>query len=94
MGEQDLRIDPETGFPRSDRRSQDAKQNKHYVRHADPHEVARDFSRPRTIPREEYEAATGRNHEKDCAEFDANQEAAAEAADAERRKAEHGAQGQ
>lgn len=62
MGEQDTRIDPETGFPYSDRRSVDAKQNKNYHPHTEPRETARDFSRPHTIPADEYEAATGRNH--------------------------------
>ena len=74
MGEQDLRIDPETGFPFSDRRSADAKQNKNYVRHSDPQETARDFSRPQTIPADEYEAATGRNHADAVREYEKNEE--------------------
>jgi hypothetical protein len=78
--EQDLRIDPETGFPFSDRRSQDAKQNKHYTRHTDPSETARDFSRPHTIPADEFEAATGRNHADAIREYEHNQEVSAEEA--------------
>lgn len=78
--EQDLRIDPETGFPFSDRRSQDAKQNKHYTRHTDPQETARDFSRPHTIPRDEFEAVTGVQHADAIREYEANQEASAEEA--------------
>lgn len=84
MGEQDLRIDPETGFPFSDRRSRDAKQNLHYTRHAEPAEMARDFSRPHTIPAHEYEAVTSKNHEQACAEYDANQEAARKAEEQQR----------
>lgn len=75
--EQDLRIDPETGFPYSDRRSADAKQNKGYTRHTNPADTARDFSRPHTIPAEEYEAVTGKRHEEACKEYDKNQEDAA-----------------
>jgi hypothetical protein len=76
MGEQDLRIDPDTGFPYSDRRSRDAKQNLHYVRHTDPAETSRDFSRPHTIPPEEYFIATGRDHGEAVAEYKAQQEQA------------------
>jgi hypothetical protein len=88
MGEQDLRIDPSTGFPFSDRRSQDAKQNLHYTRHTDPAETARDFSRPHTIPPAEYEAVTGVTHSKAVAEWEANQELAREQEDRQRRAAE------
>lgn len=78
--EQDLRIDPDTGFPYSDRRSRDAKQNLHYVRHTDPAETTRDFSRPHTIPADEFEAVTGRNHADAIREYEHNQEVNAEAA--------------
>jgi len=69
--EQDLRIDPETGFAFSDRRSADAKQNKNYTRHTDPADTARDYSRPSTIPIEEYEAVTGEKHPDTLAKEDA-----------------------
>lgn len=86
MGEQDLRIDPETGFPYSDRRSRDAKQNKGYVRHTNPADTARDFSRPHTIPAEEFEAATGQNHAQALRDYEhaqqVNEEAAAAALEA------------
>lgn len=78
--EQDLRIDPETGFPFSDRRSADGKQNKNYVRHTEPAETARDFSRPHTIPAEEYEKATGRRHDEAVREYEKQVEDAAIAA--------------
>jgi hypothetical protein len=78
--EQDVRIDPETGFYFSDRRSADAKQNKNYSRHTEPLETARDFSRPHTIPTDEYEAVTGRNHSDAVREYEHNQEINAEAA--------------
>jgi hypothetical protein len=71
--EQDLRIDPETGFPFSDRRSADGKQNKHYKRHTDPAETARDFSRPHTIPADEFEAVTGKRHTDAIAEWEKNE---------------------
>jgi len=78
--EQDLRIDPLTGFRLSDPRNNDAKQNLNYVRHTDRRETSRDYSRPHTIPREEYEAATGRNHDEAIREYEHNQESAAEEA--------------
>jgi hypothetical protein len=71
--EQDLRIDPETGFPFSDRRSIDGRQNKNYTPHTDPQETARDYSRPHTIPAEEYEASTGRNHSEAVREWERNE---------------------
>lgn len=73
MGEQDTRINPKTGFMFSDRRHVDAQQNDNYVRHSDPQETTRDFSRPHTIPREEFEAATGRNHGEAVAEYEKNE---------------------
>ncbi len=88
MGEQDLRIDPETGFPFSDRRSRDAKQNKNYTRHSDPAETARDFSRPHTIPPEEFEHVTGLDHGEAVVEYKANQESARRAAEEIERAAE------
>jgi hypothetical protein len=88
MGEQDLRIDPETGFPFSDRRSQDAKQNLHYVRHSEPADTARDFSRPHTIPAKEYEASTGRNHAQAVEEYEAQQAESAREAERIQRLAE------
>jgi hypothetical protein len=88
MGEQDLRIDPETGFPFSDRRSQDSKQNKNYVRHSDPAETARDYSRPHTIPKEEFEHATGRNHEQAIEQYHHDQELNRQEADKVQRAAQ------
>lgn len=73
MGEQDTRINPKTGFMYSDRRHVDAMQNEHYVRHSDPQETARDYSRPHTIPKDEFEAATGRNHGEAIAEWEKNE---------------------
>jgi hypothetical protein len=60
--EQDLSRDPVTGFHKSDPRHKDAHQNDNYVRHSDPAETSRDFSRPQTIPVDEYEAVTGLPH--------------------------------
>lgn len=74
MGEQDTRIDPKTGFYFSDPRMKDSHQNDTYVRHSDPAETARDFSRPHTIPKEEFEAATGRDHDEAVGEYKAAQE--------------------
>jgi hypothetical protein len=85
--EQDLRIDPDTGFPFSDRRARDAHQNDNYERHTDPQETSRDYSRPHTIPREEFEAVTGRRHDEAIAEWEKN-EADREANEA---RAAHGA---
>lgn len=72
--EQDTRINPETGFMYSDRRHIDAQQNKNYVRHTDPAETSRDYSRPHTIPKDEYEAATGRSHDEAVREYEANEQ--------------------
>jgi hypothetical protein len=71
--EQDLRIDPETGFTFSDRRSVDAKQNLNYKRFSDPQATTRDFSRPHTIPADEFEAATGKRHSDAVAEWEKNE---------------------
>jgi hypothetical protein len=78
--EQDLRIDPETGFYFSDRRSADAKQNKGYTRHTDIAETTRDWSRPHTIPADEFKAATGRDVAEAAQEYEKNQEINAQAA--------------
>lgn len=72
--EQDTRIDPATGFMYSDRRHRDATQNDKYVRHTDPQDTARDFSRPHTIPKDEFEAATGRSHDEAIREWEANEQ--------------------
>jgi hypothetical protein len=72
--EQDLRIDPETGLRMSDPANKDAKQNLHYVRHTDPSETVRDYSRPQTIPADEYEAATGKDHGEAVAEWRRNED--------------------
>lgn len=72
--EQDLRIDPVTGLRMSDPANKDAKQNLDYVRHTDLAETARDFSRPHTIPAEEYEAATGLDHSDALAAYRHNED--------------------
>jgi hypothetical protein len=72
--EQDTRINPATGFMWSDRRNTEATQNANYVRHSDPAETARDFSRPHTIPADEFEAVTGRNHGEAVREWEKNEE--------------------
>ncbi len=72
--EQDLRIDPVTGLRMSDPRNQDAKQNLNYERHTDLADTARDFSRPHTIPKDEYEAATGLSHADACAAWRHNED--------------------
>ena len=83
--EQDTRINPATGFMYSDRRNVDGGQNKNYVRHSDPQDTARDYSRPHTIPKEEFEAATGRSHDEAIREWEANEQARQ---DAEARQAQ------
>jgi hypothetical protein len=88
MGEQDLRIDPDTGFPYSDRRSRDAKQNLNYTRHTDPAETARDFSRPHTIPALEYFSVTGHDHGEAMTEYANNQDAARREEEKQRKLAE------
>lgn len=87
MGEQDTRINPATGFMYSDRRHVDAQQNANYTRHTNPQETARDYSRPHTIPKEEFEAATGRNHEEAVREWEKNEN---DRARAEELRAAHG----
>jgi hypothetical protein len=71
--EQDLTRDPVTGFHRSDPRHKDAHQNDNYVRHTDPAETTRDYSRPHTIPADEFEAATGQRHGEALAEYEKNE---------------------
>lgn len=87
MGEQDTRINPDTGFMYSDRRHVDAQQNTKYTRHSDPQETTRDYSRPHTIPKDEFEAATGRNHEEAVREWEKNE---SDRARAEELRAAHG----
>jgi hypothetical protein len=83
--EQDLTVDPKSGFTKSDPRYKDAHQNDNYTRHSDPRETARDFSRPETIPVEEYERVTGQKHPQTIAreEAAAKEEKAKQQADAE-----------
>jgi hypothetical protein len=50
----------------------DSHQNDNYVRHTDPAETARDFSRPHTIPKDEFEEATGRDHQAAIDEYEKN----------------------
>lgn len=75
MGEQDLSIDPVTKRRRSERGAADAHQNDNYTRHTEISETSRDYSRPHTIPKQDFEESTGRNHEEACAEFDRNEQA-------------------
>ena len=79
--EQDTSIDPQTGKMRSAYGANDGHQNDHYARHSDPQATARDYSRPRTIPKDEFEAATGQPWDDAVAAFDHN-EAARKAAEA------------
>lgn len=53
----------------------DSKQNDGYVRHTDPAETSRDFSKPLTIPADEYEEATGESHEEAVTTWRANEAA-------------------
>jgi len=85
--EQDLRRDPVTGWALSDPRFKDAHQNDHYVRHSDPAETSRDYSRPHTIPAEEFEASTGRNHGDAVAEFEKHEQDRADEAEEKARRA-------
>jgi hypothetical protein len=75
MAEQDLRRDPATGFYLSDRRSADAHQNDNYTRHVDPHLTVRDYSRPQTIPADEFEETTGQRHDHAVTEWEQNERA-------------------
>ena len=81
MAEQDLRRDPKTGWMLSDTRFKDAHQNDNYVRHTDPAETSRDYSRPHTIPPEEFEATTGESHAEAVEAFEHNEQARADAAE-------------
>lgn len=74
MGEQIIHRDPKTGKPVPAPPSGDALQNLHYIPQFDRHLLARDFSRPLTIPPDEYEAVTGHDHADAVAEFEKNQE--------------------
>jgi len=67
MTEQVLQYDPVTFKPRPPAPGTDATQNDAYKQATDPAQTARDYSRPHTIPKDEYEGVTGRNHAKDCA---------------------------
>lgn len=92
MAEQDLRIDPKTGFYFSDPRMKDSHQNDGYIPPSIPAETARDFSRPHTIPAHEFLAATGRDHAEACEEWKSNQEINRREADKVARAAEAGTQ--
>ena len=72
--EQDLGIDPKTGKKRPRVPSGDAAQNLHHTPAVHPLTSARDFSRPHTIPADEYDEATGRNHGDDVAAFKGNED--------------------
>lgn len=87
--EQDLRRDPETGLRMSDPANKDAKQNVHYKRHTDPQETSRDYSRPFTIPADEFEQTTGVDHSDAVAEFKANEATRVREAAEEARSKEH-----
>jgi hypothetical protein len=70
MGEQVLLVDPKTGKRTMAPPSADSRQNDGYKPQSNHHLHARDFSHPHSIPADEYEAATGRNHAEACAEYD------------------------
>lgn len=73
MTEQDLGIDPKTGKKKPPKPGSDARQNENYTRHTDIAENARDYSRPHTIPPDEYEAVTGQPHAEAVAEYQQNE---------------------
>jgi hypothetical protein len=51
----------------------DALQNEHYVPPTHPLDTSRDYSRPHTMSKEDFEEGTGRSHADACAEFDKNE---------------------
>jgi hypothetical protein len=69
MGEQNIPTDPRTGKPLPAPASADSRQNDGYIPDVAAHLTQRDFSRPHTIPPEEFEAATGRNHTEAVSEY-------------------------
>jgi hypothetical protein len=73
MGEQVLLIDPKTGKRRAQPPSADSFQNDGYEAQNDRHLRSRDFSRPGSIPADEFEATTGRKHSEAVAEWEQQQ---------------------
>jgi hypothetical protein len=67
MTEQVLDYDPVTFKRHPPKPGSDARQNDNYTRHTDGAETTRDYSRPHTIPKAEFEAVTGLDHAKECA---------------------------
>lgn len=63
MTEQDLGRDPRTGKKLKRPPTGDAAQNLNHTPATHPLDTARDYSRPHTIPAEEYEETTGQSHE-------------------------------
>lgn len=82
MTEQDLGRDPRTGRRIKRPPSGDAAQNLNHTPATHPQQTARDYSRPHTIPAEEFEEDTGRNHEAAVTDWQLNEDSrkAAEAA--------------
>jgi hypothetical protein len=74
MGEQDLGRDPKTGKKLPRKITGDAAQNLNHVPSSHPPLTTRDYSRPHTIPAEEYEESTGRSHADDCAAWQMNED--------------------
>jgi hypothetical protein len=74
MTEQDLGIDPKTGKRRPRVPTGDAAQNLKHVPSPHPLTTARDFSRPHTIPADEFEDVTGLSHDDAVREFKANED--------------------
>jgi len=73
MTEQDLGRDPRTGKRLKREPTGDAAQNLHHVPAIHPLESARDYSRPHTIPADEYEDTTGQSHENAVTEWQLNE---------------------
>jgi len=64
--EQDTGRDPRTGKKLKREPSGDAAQNLHHTPSPHPLHTARDYSRPHTIPPDEFEETTGQDHEEAC----------------------------
>ncbi len=74
MTEQDLGRDPKTGKKLPRALSGDAAQNLNHAPSPHPQQTARDYSRPHTIPPDDYEESTGRNHADDLAAWQMNED--------------------
>lgn len=74
MTEQDLGRDPVTGKKIKRPPSGDAAQNLHHTPAIHPLESARDYSKPHTIPKEEWEETSEMSHEDAIAAWRANED--------------------